>query len=206
MQGQWFHDFGMQDHEYTPLPYPISCLVFFLSLRPYCACHQIKKYTGTEPISNPIRLVFRVCALGLGVLMVMSSVVELFNVSSFTRLCIAMYNLLFAAVLMLHESQGFVTCDEVDWTMRRYFGLLYGHMGRAIFIIFIAFLNFALTDAAWWGTITGLLLLALGVSMVLIYMKYPHLLDEAPGLGDLKTPAPRPQGYAPPPAMPSTAL
>lgn len=31
--------------------------------------------------------------------------------------------------------------------------------------------------------------------MVLIYMKYPDLLDEAPGLGDLKTPAPRPQGY-----------
>ena len=26
--------------------------------------------------------------------------------------------------------QGFVKCDEVDYTMRRYFGLLYGHMGR----------------------------------------------------------------------------
>lgn len=30
--------------------------------------------------------------------------------------------------------------------------------------------------------------------MVAIYLKYPHLLDEAPGLGDLKT-APRREGY-----------
>lgn len=28
--------------------------------------------------------------------------------------------------------QGFVKCDEVDYTMRRYFGLLYGHMGRCV--------------------------------------------------------------------------
>ena len=26
--------------------------------------------------------------------------------------------------------QGLVMCDGVDFTMRRYFGLLYGHMGR----------------------------------------------------------------------------
>lgn len=31
--------------------------------------------------------------------------------------------------------------------------------------------------------------------MLVIYMQYPHLLDEAPGLGDLKTAPPRPQGY-----------
>lgn len=28
--------------------------------------------------------------------------------------------------------QGFIMCDEVDYTMRRYFGLLYGHMGRYV--------------------------------------------------------------------------
>lgn len=28
--------------------------------------------------------------------------------------------------------QGIVKCDEVDYTMRRYFGLLYGHMGRYV--------------------------------------------------------------------------
>lgn len=30
---------------------------------------------------------------------------------------------------------------------------------RAIFIFFVAFLNFALTDASWWGTCTGIFLL-----------------------------------------------
>lgn len=28
--------------------------------------------------------------------------------------------------------QGFVMCDGVDSNMRRYFGLLYGHMGRSV--------------------------------------------------------------------------
>lgn len=35
----------------------------------------------------------------------------------------------------------------------------------------------------------------LGGVMIAIYMKHPHLLDEAPGLGDLKTAPPRQDGY-----------
>lgn len=109
-------------------------------------------------------------------------------------------------MLILHESQGLIMCEGVDSNLRRFFGLLYGHMGRALFIIFIAFLNFALTDAGWLGTVTALLLLLLGGLMVAVFLKYPHLLDEAPGLGDLKTAPPRQGAYAPPPTMPSTNL
>eukprot|EP00904_Undaria_pinnatifida_P006557 jgi/Undpi1/3030/HiC_scaffold_14.g06407.m1 len=156
--------------------------------------------------SNMVRFGFRVAALFLGTMMIVASFVELWNLSSFTRFFIAIYNMLFAALLILHESQGLVMCDGVDSTLRRYFGLLYGHLGRAVFIIFIAFLNFALTDAGWLGNITALLLLLLGGVMVAVFVKYPHLLDESPGLGDLKT-APHRQGeYAPPPTMPSTTL
>ncbi|CAN0311474.1 unnamed protein product [Ectocarpus sp. 8 AP-2014] len=46
-----------------------------------------------------------------------------------------------------------------------------------------------------------------GGAMIVVFTKYPHLLDEAPGLGDLKTTAPpRQDEYAPPPTMPSTSL
>lgn len=31
--------------------------------------------------------------------------------------------------------------------------------------------------------------------MVVVFLKYPHLLDEAPGLGDLKTAPPRQDDY-----------
>lgn len=156
--------------------------------------------------TNMVRFGYRIASLALGLMMIVASFTELFNLTSFNRFFIAIYNILFAGLLILHESQGLVMCDGVDSTMRRYFGLLYGHMGRALFIIFIAFLNFALSDAGWLGTTTALLLLLLGGSMVAIYLKYPHLLDEAPGLGDLKTAPPRREGYAPPPEMPSTAL
>ncbi|CAM9613437.1 unnamed protein product [Ascophyllum nodosum] len=156
--------------------------------------------------TNMVRFGFRIASLALGVMMIVASFVEIFNLTSFNRFFIAIYNMLFAGVLILHESQGLVMCDGVDSSMRRYFGLLYGHMGRALFIIFIAFLNFALDDAGWLGTTTAVLLLVLGGSMMLIYLKYPDLLDEAPGLGDLKTAPPRREGYAPPPEMPSTSL
>eukprot|EP00903_Cladosiphon_okamuranus_P019301 g17741.t1 len=159
--------------------------------------------------SNQVRLGFRVVSLCLGVMMVVSAFIELWNLSSFTRFFIALYNLLLSGVLMLYEGQGFVKCDEVDYNMRRYFGLLYGHLGRAVFIIFIAFLNFALTDAGRVAVATGLLLLLLGVVMLTVYFKYPHLLDEEPGAGDVKASAPpRQLEYAPPPTipMPSTSL
>ncbi|CAM9183739.1 unnamed protein product [Laminaria digitata] len=153
-----------------------------------------------------VRFGFRVAALVLGLMMIISSFVELCNLSSFTRFFISIYNILFASLLMLHESQGLIMCEGVDANLRRFFGLLYGHMGRALFIIFIAFLNFALTDTGWLGTFTGLLLLLLGGVMIAVFFKYPHLLDEAPGLGDLKTAPPRQGDYAPPPTMPSTNL
>eukprot|EP00752_Nemacystus_decipiens_P018259 g16384.t1 len=159
--------------------------------------------------SNQVRFGFRVASLFLGVMMVVSAFIELWNLSSFTRFFIALYNLLFAGVLTLYEGQGIVKCDEVDYTMRKYFGLLYGHMGRAVFVIFIAFLNFALTDAGRIATATGLLLLVLGGVMLTVFFKYPHLLDEEPGAGDLKTTTPpRRDEYAPPPTipMPSTSL
>ncbi|CAM9988650.1 unnamed protein product [Ectocarpus sp. 6 AP-2014] len=157
--------------------------------------------------TNAVRFGFRVASLALGLMMIIAAFTELWNLSSFTTFFIALYNLLFAGVLILHESQGLIMCDGVDYTMRRYFGLVYGHMGRALFIIFIAFLNFALTDAGWFATFTGLLLLLHGGAMIVVFTKYPHLLDEAPGLGDLKTTAPpRQDEYAPPPTMPSTSL
>ncbi|CAM9372066.1 unnamed protein product [Ectocarpus sp. 13 AM-2016] len=109
--------------------------------------------------TNAMRFGFRVASLALGLMMIIAAFTELLNLSSFTTFFIALYNLLFAGVLILHESQGLIMCDGVDYTMRRYFGLVYGHMGRALFIIFIAFLNFALTDAGWFATFTGLLLL-----------------------------------------------
>lgn len=35
----------------------------------------------------------------------------------------------------------------------------------------------------------------LGGLMLLVYLKHPHLLDEAPGLGDLKATPPRREEY-----------
>ncbi|CAM9372998.1 unnamed protein product [Choristocarpus tenellus] len=167
--------------------------------------------SNTEELTTgaKIRLAFRVVALALGGMMVISAFLELVNLSGtngFREFFISLYNLLFAAVLILYEVQGFSQCERVDSTMRHYFGLVYGHLGRAIFIIFIAFLNFALSDAGALPWFTGLGLLALGGCMILIFFKYPHLLDDQREINDTKTQQPSRQGYAPPPTMPSTDL
>lgn len=46
-----------------------------------------------------------VTMLALVVLVLVAVVLQLWNLSSFTRFFIAIYNILFAAMLILHESQ-----------------------------------------------------------------------------------------------------
>ncbi|CAN0310467.1 unnamed protein product, partial [Ectocarpus sp. 8 AP-2014] len=55
--------------------------------------------------TNPVRFGFRVASLALGLMMIIAAFTELLNLSSFTTFFIALYNLLFAGVLILHESQ-----------------------------------------------------------------------------------------------------
>jgi len=51
----------------------------------------------------------------------------------------------FAALLFFHESSQFYPIAQVDDVVVRNFGFLYKPLGKGVFLVFIAFLNFGLS-------------------------------------------------------------
>ena len=58
--------------------------------------------------------------------------------------------------------------------LKRNFGFLFHPMGKSLFIIFCAFLNFGV-QAKTLGLATGVCIAADGVVLILLYLKYPHM-------------------------------
>ena len=65
-------------------------------------------------------------------------------------------------------------CDAVVVQLKRNFGFLFHPLGKSSFIIFCAFLNFGV-QASTLGLATGILCIADGVLLILLYLKWPHL-------------------------------
>lgn len=58
------------------------------------------------------------------------------------------------------------------------FGFLYGTKGKALYIIFVAFLSFGLTEPATLCLATGSLFALLGGAQITMFLKYPEYFDE----------------------------
>jgi hypothetical protein len=70
------------------------------------------------------------------------------NVLNYSDLFVSIYMLLFGGLLFTYELMwwGVIPIPALNKSMRKNFGFLYGVKGKALFIVFVAFLNFGLTQ------------------------------------------------------------
>ena len=96
------------------------------------------------------------------------------NGNQLSEMVVSLYLLLFATTLFTFEVSQVYACDVVVVQLKRNFGFLFHPMGKSLFIIFCAFLNFGV-QAASLGLATGICCLADGVILIVLYLKYPHM-------------------------------
>lgn len=94
---------------------------------------------------------------------------------------VALYMFLFAVLLFTYECMWWKSVDGIVRPLRKNFGFLFGIKGKAVFIIFVAFLNFGLNSAAepakTLGLATGICFLINGVLHMAAYLKYPEYME-----------------------------
>ena len=123
----------------------------------------------------------KVLTLALSLLMVLTALIGLTEVGGIEesgRIFVAVYMIFFSVLLMMFEISQIRPCENVDFMFKRNFGFLYGTKGKALFIIFVAFLSFGLTEPATLCFATGSLFALLGAFQIAMYLKFPDLFDD----------------------------
>ena len=72
--------------------------------------------------------------------------------------------------------------ESMDFMFQRNFGFLYGTKGKALYIIFVAFLSFGLTEPATLCFATGSMFALLGIFQIGMYLKYPEYFEDQSSL------------------------
>ena len=115
-----------------------------------------------------IRAAFKVAHIGLPALMVYTALSDFMHNSGNQTWFIATYIMLFAAMLATFEVAQIRNCGPVTMVLRENFGFLFRPLSKAIFIIFLAFLEFGLDtgggDSNDIGILCGCLLIVDGAS------------------------------------------
>lgn len=93
------------------------------------------------------------------------------------KIFVAVYMFFFASLLFVFEGVQVRSVEALDHIFKRNFGFMYNVMGKALYIIFIAFLSFGLGEPATLSFITGLLLALFGVAELSLYLKFPEIFD-----------------------------
>jgi hypothetical protein len=135
-------------------------------------------------VSNPnseqntyLRVGVKLIIIASAVMMVAHGILSLLNISDAKNAVadgfVALYVLLFASLLLFHEISQFYPIEQIDVIVRRNFGFLYKPLGKGIFMIFIAFLNFGISVDTTLGMITGIVLAIVGVVYVFLYLQNP---------------------------------
>jgi len=115
-------------------------------------------------------LMFVTACLGLG---------SVNGVDKSGKVFVAVYMLFFASLLFCFEAVQIQQIEWVEHMLRRNFGFLYSMMGKAFFIIFIAFLSLGLGDPANLSLATGLTLACFGAGELALLLKYPEFFEDA---------------------------
>ena len=104
---------------------------------------------------------------------------------------VSVYMILFSVLLFLYELMWWKSIDSVNKNLRMNFGFLYGVRGKALYLIFVAFLVIGLKDnvsVRFLRYMTGGCFLGTGVLMLFVHFTKPDLLSsyQAPtaGFGD----------------------
>mmetsp|Transcript_5784 Transcript_5784/g.5195 ORF Transcript_5784/g.5195 Transcript_5784/m.5195 type:complete len:183 (+) Transcript_5784:25-573(+) len=93
------------------------------------------------------------------------------------KIYVGVYMFFFSILLFVFEAKEFYKMEWLDHFYSRNFGFLYTVLGKAFFVIFIAFLSFGLGDPEFMSFLTGLSLAGYGASIIALYLKYPELFD-----------------------------
>jgi len=108
-----------------------------------------------------------------------------------SEIFVSIYMILFAVLLFLYELMWWKSIDKVNKNLRMNFGFLYGIKGKALYLIFVAFLVIGLKDdvsVQFLRYMTGGCFLGTGILMLFVHFTKPDLLSnyEAPtgGFGD----------------------
>lgn len=152
---------------------------------------ETSSMTGTSPIHTPVAepppesrhqstiiMGFRVVNIGLCVFMAAVAVLSILgfgnvNGNQLSEFFVALYLMLFAATWFTFEVMQIQPVDYIIHHLKRNFGFLFHPIGKALFIIFVAFLNFGVQDDTL-GIACGVLCIADGVILIVLYLKYPQ--------------------------------
>jgi hypothetical protein len=131
--------------------------------------------------------VMKLITLALCALMFSTACIALEHISGVAnsgQIFVATYMLFFSLLLAALEVAQMQQITWLDHMLRRNFGFLFSAMGKAFFVIFIAFLCFGLDgDLPIW---TGIAVAAYGGSQVVLFLKFPEYSDYVPhGYGAL---------------------
>mmetsp|Transcript_12643 Transcript_12643/g.26248 ORF Transcript_12643/g.26248 Transcript_12643/m.26248 type:complete len:194 (-) Transcript_12643:184-765(-) len=96
-----------------------------------------------------------------------------------SEMFIAVYMILFAALLFAYEMMWWITIDAVNKSLRKNFGFLYGVKGKALYMIFIAFLAIGLKHKVikWLQWTVGIAYLFSGVLHLFLWFAKPELVS-----------------------------
>ena len=119
------------------------------------------------------------CCLGVYGLIQNSGISEIF---------VSIYMILFSVLLFCYELMWWMSVDAINKNLRMNFGFMYGIKGKALYLIFIAFLSGGLKEEVsfvWlpWLTFGGFL--GTGVLLLFLHFARPQLLEsyKAPTAG-----------------------
>mmetsp|Transcript_63336 Transcript_63336/g.187181 ORF Transcript_63336/g.187181 Transcript_63336/m.187181 type:complete len:132 (-) Transcript_63336:84-479(-) len=96
--------------------------------------------------------------------------------SDLSEAFVALYMILFSSLLAIYEFMWWSTIDSLNKSMRKNFGFLYGIRGKALYMIFVAFLAIGLEHKVikWLQWTVGIAFLAVGVLQMFISFARPQ--------------------------------
>ncbi|KAJ8614513.1 hypothetical protein CTAYLR_000787 [Chrysophaeum taylorii] len=137
-----------------------------------------------------VAVAFRCFHIGLCVFMCVTAVFSLSSdndIGDTDSIFVAVYVFLFAAslrrprvILFVFEISRFKSIPPVEVVYTDNFGFLYKQLSKAAFLVFIGFLQFGLSGSKSFTYSCGIITIANGVVLSLVYCKDSTLLDEGP--------------------------
>merc|ERR1712232_1030870 len=102
------------------------------------------------------------------------------NIRDYPEIFIALYMLVFSILLFTYELMWWANIDYLNKVLRKNFGFLYSITGKAMYLIFVAFLCIGLDEKLtgnqkWLKWTTGISWLVTGLFFLVLRYFQPHL-------------------------------
>mmetsp|Transcript_21618 Transcript_21618/g.32847 ORF Transcript_21618/g.32847 Transcript_21618/m.32847 type:complete len:201 (-) Transcript_21618:212-814(-) len=127
-------------------------------------------------------------SIGLAAMMCCLGVFGIMEQTELAEIFVSIYMILFSVLLFLYELMWWYSIDSVNVNLRKNFGFMYGVRGKALYLIFVAFLVIGLKNdvsVKFLRYMTGGCFLGTGVLMLVLHYGKRDLLSnyEAPTAG-----------------------